>query len=448
MQRFLSESGSGSAWVALSFDVASAHKLIRVKPEEQGLGCFALGNDFFVYRSCYFGAKYSAYWWSRVGAWLVRMLHRFLWISHACFLYVDDGLVLVPKDVAPLLASACLAFLTALGVPLSWKKVKLGDELVWIGWRFCFSSGYIQLPDDKSQKILEALSPFCTSGQKVDRKTVERLIGLLLWYPGGAVHLRPWLQALYHLLYKPLCVFRSVTPHQFEVLRQLLDTKLALTGHMECCDLQQGWVLHAVANCAVSSLGADALVSPRLKRGQVDCVFYNYSSVSVRTNLASMWACKLFFIMLWLSISRRIVHTLRSRCICNHISCWCGWLVGAYCRECAPRSSFLVQHFFGQVELAGMAHLCEASILHSFIRSSGAAFALARACAWDQVSGSSCVAYEAVVRQCCRGGIDAEDAIIEGTSCFCVTGHQLSCSGTRCAAHLCTLRGRAQWLGG
>ena len=247
MQRFLSESGSGSAWVALSFDVASAHKLIRVKPEEQGLGCFALGNDFFVYRSCYFGAKYSAYWWSRVGAWLVRMLHRFLWISHACFLSVDDGLVLVPNDVAPLLASACLAFLTALGVPLSWKKVKLGDELVWIGWRFCFSSGYIQLPDDKSQKILEALSPFCTIGQKVDRKAVERLIGLLLWYSGGAVHLRPWLQALYHLLYKPRCVFRSVTPHQFEVLRQLLDTKLALTGHMECCDLQQGWVLHAVS---------------------------------------------------------------------------------------------------------------------------------------------------------------------------------------------------------
>ena len=55
-----------------------------------------------------------------------------------------------------------------------------------------------------------------------------------------------------------------------------------------------------------------------------------------------------------------------------------------------------------------------------------------------------------LMRQLCdnRGRIDAEDAIIEGTSCFCVTGHQLSCSGTRCAAHLCTLRGRAQWLGG
>lgn len=275
VQRFLSESGSGLAWTALSFDVASAHKLIRVKPEEQGLGCFALGNEFFVYRSCYFGAKYSAFWWARVGAWLVRMMHRFIWVSHACFLYVDDGLILVPTDVAPFLATACLAFLTALGVPLSWKKVSLGDDLVWIGWRFCFSSGFVQLPSDKSQKILEALRPFCSNGQKVDRKAVERLIGLLLWYTGGAVHLRPWLQGLYHLLYKPLCVFRCVTPREFDMLRQLLDSKLTLTDHMECCDLRKGWVLHAVANCTVCSLEADALVSPRLKRGHVDCVFYN-----------------------------------------------------------------------------------------------------------------------------------------------------------------------------
>ena len=285
---------SGSAWVALSFDVASAHKLILVKPEEQGVGCFVLGNDFFVYRSCYFGAKYSAYWWSRVGAWLVRMLHRFLWISHACFLYVDDGLVLVPKDVAP------LASLTALGVPLSWKKVKVEVELVWIGWRFCFSAGYIQLPGDKSQKSLEALSPFCSIRQNVDRKAVERLIGLLLRYLGGAVHLRPWLQALYHVLYKPLCVFRSLTPRQFEVLRQLLDQKLALTSHMECCDLRQGWVLHAVANCAVSSLGADALVSPRLKRGGRLC-FLQLQQCFCPYKLGIHVGMQALFLLLWLS---------------------------------------------------------------------------------------------------------------------------------------------------
>ena len=121
-----------SEWVALSFDVACAHKRVRVRDSEQGFGCFALEDELFVYRCCYFGAKYSAYWWSRVGGWITRMLHRFVWVSHALFLYVDDGMLLLPKPVAPLLASACLAFLSALGVPLSWRKVQLGTEIVWI----------------------------------------------------------------------------------------------------------------------------------------------------------------------------------------------------------------------------------------------------------------------------------------------------------------------------
>ena len=42
-------------------------------------------------------------------------------------IYVDDGMLLLPKPAAPLLASACLAFLSALGVPLSWRKENCVD---------------------------------------------------------------------------------------------------------------------------------------------------------------------------------------------------------------------------------------------------------------------------------------------------------------------------------
>ena len=161
VQRILSKCERGSAWVALSFDVACAHKRVRVRDSEQGFGCFALEDELFVYRCCYFGAKYSAYWWARVGGWVTRMLHRFVWVSHALFLYVDDGVLLLPKSVAPLLASACLAFLSALGVPLSWRKVHLGSEIVWIGWRFCFKTATAALPSDKVVKILDLLQPLC-----------------------------------------------------------------------------------------------------------------------------------------------------------------------------------------------------------------------------------------------------------------------------------------------
>ena len=47
--------------MALSFDVACAHKRVRVRESEQGFGCFALEDELFVYRCCYFGATYSAY---------------------------------------------------------------------------------------------------------------------------------------------------------------------------------------------------------------------------------------------------------------------------------------------------------------------------------------------------------------------------------------------------
>ena len=214
------------------------------------------------------------------------------------------------------MASACLAFLVSLGVPLSWRKVRLGTDLVWIGWRFVFSSGHVELPPDKARKILDSLQPFCAAGRTVERKAVERLIGLLLWFSGGASHLRPWLQGLYHLLYKPACVFRSLAPFQFERACALLDQRLQLTEHLDSCDLRKGWALHSVANCAVSSLGADALLSPRLKRGHVDCVFYNHHSTRVRTNADSVWTCKLFqnFVTVQRQLPLRVVDSPEFPC--------------------------------------------------------------------------------------------------------------------------------------
>ena len=156
------------------------HKQVLVHEREQGLCCFVLEGVWYVYRSCFFGAKWSAYWWSRVGAWLVRMLHRFVYVRHGLCLYVDDGFLLLPKSVAPLVASAALMFLTSLGVPLSWRKLVLGPDLVWIGWRFKFSAGHALLPSDKVKKLQDLLRQVAVLGAKVLRKDVEKVIGLLI----------------------------------------------------------------------------------------------------------------------------------------------------------------------------------------------------------------------------------------------------------------------------
>ena len=111
-----------------------AHKLVRVRESEQGLSCVVVKGRWFVYRCCHFGCSWVAYWFSRVGAFLVRQTHRLLWVRHGLFLYVDDGLSLFPLEAAPLLSALCVMFLVSLGIPLSWEKLQLGEDLSWIGW--------------------------------------------------------------------------------------------------------------------------------------------------------------------------------------------------------------------------------------------------------------------------------------------------------------------------
>ena len=78
VQRFMSLSGPDVQWGALSFDVRGAHKLVNVSPAEQGLSCFVVQGRWFVYRSCYFGCRWAAYWFSRAGAsWSVIVIAFF-----------------------------------------------------------------------------------------------------------------------------------------------------------------------------------------------------------------------------------------------------------------------------------------------------------------------------------------------------------------------------------
>ena len=102
---------------------------------------------------CHFGGKWSAYWWGRVGAYLVRTLHRALWVPHQLWLYVDDFLVRLRREQAPLQAAYLALTLSALGVPLSWPKLKLPDVVDWIGYSVSLHTSAWGLPDDKIARM-------------------------------------------------------------------------------------------------------------------------------------------------------------------------------------------------------------------------------------------------------------------------------------------------------
>ncbi|CAE7267411.1 unnamed protein product [Symbiodinium sp. CCMP2456] len=207
VQRFFSKRGDKRKWVALSFDVKGAHKLVLVREQERGFSCFVLDGKWFV------------------------------WIPHALMLYVDDAFMLLPKSVGPLVASTAIMLVSALGVPLSWAKLGIGSDLIWIGWRFDFETGIVLLPPDKVESLLEALDEMRRKGQRLPRKRVEKVIGKLTRFTSGALWLRPWLNEFYCLLRKPRAVTRLLLVSQFENLMAVLSSDLAVAADMKECDI-------------------------------------------------------------------------------------------------------------------------------------------------------------------------------------------------------------------
>ena len=85
-----------------SIDFNPAHKQIQVRPDEHGLLLFAFQGRLYHYRVCHFGGRFSAYWWQRTAAFLLRQVHGLLaWQPRKAFLFVDDLLIFYTPCSAP-----------------------------------------------------------------------------------------------------------------------------------------------------------------------------------------------------------------------------------------------------------------------------------------------------------------------------------------------------------
>ena len=187
-------------------------------------------------------------------------------------------MLVVPVAVAPLVAASAVMFLTALGVPLSWRKLDIGTEFVLIGWKFNLSVNHAYLPADKAAKAQVLLHQLHVRGAKVPRKEIEKVIGLLIWFTAGAFWLLPWLSSFYKLLCKPAAVPLLLTIDQFQDLVVLLDSNSAVSQALPQCDIRAHWKLHSVSNSPICNLSAPSLLAPRLQHGRVSCAFYDFES--------------------------------------------------------------------------------------------------------------------------------------------------------------------------
>ena len=220
----LQPSDCGSSWSGLSLDIQAAHKQIRLRESDRGLVMFQFQSRYFAYRVAHFGGRFSAFWWSRMGALLLRLLHQVLGAPHKAWLYVDDLMMWAPNSHFRQMTWTVVVFLMLLGTPLSWKKAQLGTQILWIGWIFDLHHYTVQLVDTKIARLLSLIQDALDAHQ-VSAKTMEQLLGMLIWFTAIAKHLRPHLAPLYKNLYAPPATLFSIPAASWAAFVSSLDSK-------------------------------------------------------------------------------------------------------------------------------------------------------------------------------------------------------------------------------
>ena len=146
---------------------------VKVKHSEQGTLLFEAEGKLFHYTACHFGAKFSAYWWSRLGALITRIAHELLApFPHRMWLYVDDLLALLQDQECTQPVCLLLSLLACTNAPVSLKKAQLGSDITWCGWTFSFKLETIHLWQSKLAKLRAQLRALHSS-RKVHRKLLE-----------------------------------------------------------------------------------------------------------------------------------------------------------------------------------------------------------------------------------------------------------------------------------
>ena len=213
------------AYISASIDFKAAHKRVKVHDSEQGLLLFAFNGTLWRYVVCHFGAKFSAYWWQRVGGLITRILHASLaHYPHRAWLYVDDLLAALLRTSAHESLLIMVLLLSCLGAPISWKKASVGDSLIWCGWKFNFAYETVELCAAKRLKLSAQIQGLL-SKPKAPRKDLEACIGLLMWATNISLVLRPYVAPLYRLLNSPPGANYSIAPRMWPLFLHCLDSR-------------------------------------------------------------------------------------------------------------------------------------------------------------------------------------------------------------------------------
>ena len=181
-------------------DVAQAHRLVKVRPQDWGLLACELDNPNERWLNCCgtFGFSSAAYWFARLMSGIVRMVYMILGpeLPLDALLFADDLEVIAetPKERRSILVFICLLF--AVGTPMKWKKFRGGFQVDWIGLHTNYRSYSLGLSEDRAAWVTRWTAQ-CVSDKVVDVSDFQAGVGRLNFATQALMYYRPFLGILY-----------------------------------------------------------------------------------------------------------------------------------------------------------------------------------------------------------------------------------------------------------
>lgn len=154
--------------------------------------------------------------------------------------------------------------LEAIGCPISWHKLRLSENVIWIGllWRFRVSG--MQILEDKLDRCKDFLAKAYSSSLKFERSEFEKGIGLLMYLSEILHQVRPWLAAFYHNLQCKCITWATTNQRQLANLVDAIAPDCKLRSDVVALHLDKGTQILRIGKQEVRKL-EDATV-PRLVR--------------------------------------------------------------------------------------------------------------------------------------------------------------------------------------
>ena len=202
----MSRGRDGPQRMSMVYDISRAHKLIPIRRKDWGLQAFRLPGrsedqakkKIYLHTRGTFGIASAAYWWGRVAAGLVRAAHKLsdvnLGVLH--LLFADDGWVVATGKYFWRKLLYWLFILELLEVPISWKKVKAGTTVQWIGYTLCVQTFRKGIAERKVRWVEDWVRRHLASGGATGRE-VKAALGRLTFVAGALQMLRPFLGPLF-----------------------------------------------------------------------------------------------------------------------------------------------------------------------------------------------------------------------------------------------------------